>query len=71
MLDFTYLTRAEIEFLKKDIPFTDDEVIVFDMLSKGKSIRQIADATKMCTRSVDRRIKSIKKKIRNYISVAK
>lgn len=71
MLDFTYLTRSELETLKKDIILTEDEEIVFDMLAKGKSIRQIADRAQMCTRSVDRRIKNIKKKIRNYKSVVK
>lgn len=70
-MDFTFLSKKQIETIKAEINFTDDEEIIFNMLSRGKSIRQIADSTQMCTRSVDRRISNIKKKIRNYINVAK
>lgn len=63
MLNLSKLNKAKLEEMKACANFTEDEEIVFDMLSKGKSIIQIADFMNMSTRSVDRRISDIKSKL--------
>lgn len=44
-------------------PFTDEELQVLEMRRKGKSVIEIAFALNLSDRTVERRIKSIKKKI--------
>lgn len=44
-------------------PFTDEEVKILEMRRKGKSIIQISLETNMSDRTVERRIKSIARKI--------
>lgn len=63
MLNLSKLNKAKLEEMKACANFTEDEEIVFGMLSKGKSIIQIADFMNMSTRSVDRRIRDIKAKL--------
>lgn len=56
------LTKPELEELKDFLNLKDDEIVVFDMLSKGKSLVQIADRCGMSESSVSNRIKTIKNK---------
>lgn len=63
MLNLSKLNKARLEELKSECHFTEDEEIIFDMLSKGKSIIQIADYMNMSTRTVDRRIRDMKSKM--------
>lgn len=63
MMNLSKLNKARLEEMKACANFTEDEDIVFDMLSKGKSIIQIADVLNLSTRSVDRRIRDIKAKL--------
>lgn len=55
--------KSELEEMKSDANLTEDEAIVFEMLSKGKSILQIADRMSVSTRTVDRLIRGIKNKL--------
>lgn len=57
------LTQSKLDDYKLRSNFTDDEEIIFDMLSKGKSISEIATRLSVSTRTVDRRIADIKSKI--------
>ena len=57
------LTQSKLDDYKLRSNFTDDEEITFDMLSKGKSISEIATRLSMSTRTVDRRIADIKSTI--------
>mgnify|MGYP001517099562 len=57
------LTQSKLDDYKLRSNFTEDEEITFDMLSKGKSINEIATRLSVSTRTVDRRIADIKSKI--------
>lgn len=60
---FSELTRPELESIIENANFTEEELIVFKMLTKGKTITEIAQKTNACNRTVSRRIKNIKSKI--------
>lgn len=57
------LTQPKLDDYKLRSNFTEDEELTFDMLSKGKSISEIATRLSVSTRTVDRRIADIKSKI--------
>lgn len=54
--------KSELDYYRQHINFTHDEEIVFDMLSKGKSIKEIADKLNTSESTVSRKIKSVKDK---------
>lgn len=58
------LTKPELGEIKEYANFTEDEDMIFDLLSKGKSIAEIANKMSVCERTVNRRILSIKEKVR-------
>ena len=60
---FSELTRPELESIIENANFTEDELVVFKMLTKGKTITEIAQKTNACNRTVCRRIEKIKSKI--------
>lgn len=64
-MNLSYLSKKQAEEYKSQMNLLDDESIIFDMLVKNYSIVRIADISKMSTRSVDRRIRNIKKKMDN------
>ncbi len=57
------LTKPELEEILENANLTEDEQIVFDLLSKGKTITQISLEISVCERTVNRRILKIKNKI--------
>lgn len=57
------LTKPELEEILENANLTEDEQIVFDLLSKGKTITQISLEISVCERTVNRRISKIKNKI--------
>jgi len=57
------LTKPELEFIINNCNFNDDELHIFNCLSKSKSVQEIAFALGMSTRTVDRRIKNLSNKI--------
>lgn len=57
------LTKPELEYIINNANFTDDEINVFNMLIKRKSITEIALKLCVCERTINRRILDIKSKI--------
>lgn len=64
-MNLSYLSKKQVEEYKTKLNFLEDEVMIFDMLVKNYSIVKMADILKMSTRSIDRRIQNIKKKMEN------
>lgn len=62
--DFRY---DEYQRLMERCPFTDEEIEVFNLRRRGKSRIEISMLLNMSDRTVDRRIKSIKDKIKAEI----
>lgn len=60
------LIKSELEDLERELNLTDEEKVVFDLLSKGKSIVYIADRCNISPSSVSNRIKSIQRKVVRY-----
>lgn len=58
------LTKPELEKIRKNANFTKDEETVFEMVSRGKTIVEIADKMNVCERTVDRHIAKVKLKIK-------
>ena len=57
------LTKPELEELKELLNLSDDELKVFENLSKNRSKVTIADDCLVSVSTVDNRIKTINKKI--------
>lgn len=57
------LTKPELEELKELLNLTDDEEIVFNELSKGRSRVSVADKCMVSCSTVSNRIKGIQNKI--------
>ncbi len=57
------LTRAEVERLRQECNFNDEELAVYNLRVRNKSNVQISFELGMSERTVDRRVKSIKHKI--------
>lgn len=57
------LTKPELEELKDLLNLTDDECIIFHLLSKNKSIIEISDKVGISRRTTDRRINDVKRKV--------
>jgi DNA-binding NarL/FixJ family response regulator len=57
------LTKPELEELKEVLNLTDDELEVFNQLSRGKSKIEVSGRCLIGTSTVDRRIKSINQKL--------
>ena len=58
---------SDLQKIKEDANLTEDEEMIYYMLSKGKSIIQIADKMNLSTATVSRRIKKIKSNIKKLI----
>lgn len=54
---------SDLQKIKEDANLTEDEEMIYYMLSKGKSIIQIADKMNLSTRTIDRRIRDMKEKL--------
>ena len=59
----TSLTKPELEELKENLNLTEDEVEIFNGLSKGRSRVRISDDCMCATSTVDNRIKAISNKV--------
>lgn len=57
------LTKNELLELKENLNLTESEEQVFNGLSKGRSVIQVASDCCVCTSTVDIRIKNIKRKV--------
>lgn len=63
------LTMPEIESLKESCHFTADEETIFDLLSDGRTIRNISYDIAMSERTISRKIRSIRAKINKIRSL--
>lgn len=64
-MNLSFLSKEQSEECKRKTNFSDDETKIFDMLTRNYSIIKISDSLKMSTRTVDRRINSIRCKLKN------
>ena len=62
-MKFSELTKPELDFILKYANFTDEEEEIFKLLSRGKSIIEIAEHIMICERTVNRKVIKIKNKI--------
>lgn len=65
------IVKSELDYYKQHINFTHEEEIVFDALSKGKSIKEIADKLNTSESTVSRKIKSVKEKMGGMMDMEK
>ena len=56
-------TKPELENIIADANFTEDEIVIFNLLAKKCSITEIAINVSVCERTINRRIKHIKRKV--------
>ena len=62
-MKFSELTKPELDFILKYANFTEEEEDIFKLLSRGKSIIEIAEHIMICERTVNRKVIKIKNKI--------
>lgn len=60
-------SHAEYQRFMERCPFTDEEIKVLELRRRGKSVVQISIGLNLSTRTVDRRIKDIIRKINKEI----
>lgn len=63
-MKLSQLTKPELDKILQNANFMKDEEEIFLMLSKGKSITEIAYSLNLCNRSVNRKILLLKSKIK-------
>lgn len=57
------LTKPELEELKELLNLTEDELEVFSMLAKGKTLVEVSMENRISISTLKRRIESIKRKV--------
>lgn len=57
------MTGAEVDKLRALCNFTDDELAVFELLARGKSLVYVSMHTNLSPRTVDRRVSAVKAKV--------
>ncbi len=57
------LTKPELEKIKENANFTDEELRIFKLLSQDKSITDIAVRMSASNRTINRKISKIKQKL--------
>lgn len=57
------LTKPELEKLKENCNFSEEEEVIFNYLSKQKSIREISIKMNISEPTVNRRVKDLKIKV--------
>ncbi len=62
-MKFSRLTKPELDNIISNANFTDDEKTVFLFLSKGKTIKEIAQKMSVCSRTVNRIIIRVNEKV--------
>lgn len=61
--------KSEINYYIKERNFTDEELRIFIMLSKGKSIIEISEKLSVSESTVNRRVKSIMSKVMEVVKL--
>ena len=62
-MKFSELTKPELDTILENANFTEEEEDIFKLLSRGKSIIEIAEHIMICERTVNRKVIKIKNKI--------
>lgn len=62
-MKFSDFTKPELERIIENANFTDEENRIFKLLTRGKTITEIAICISTSDRTVNRKIKKIKGKI--------
>lgn len=62
-MKFSELTKPELDIILENANFTEEEEEIFKLLSRGKSIIEIAEHIMICERTVNRKVIKIKNKI--------
>ena len=62
-MKFTKFIKPELEEIKENANFTDEELRIFKLLSQDKSITDIAVRMSASNRTINRKISKIKQKI--------
>lgn len=62
-MKFSELTKPELDIILENANFTHEEEEIFKLLSRGKSIIEIAEHIMICERTVNRKVMKIKEKI--------
>ena len=68
---FKRLNKPELDFLKDNCVFSEEEIRILELSIEEKSDQQIADKLLMSTSSVTKKKKVIKTKILEYLEVSK
>ena len=63
----TEFTEPECEYFRKTCNFTDEEMQLFNMRVKGKSIVEIAIKESLSDSSVKRKLRNVKRKINKVL----
>lgn len=61
------MVKSELEEIKDKANFTDEELIVFECMAKGKSIVACADKCNCSSSTVSNRVESIKRKMEKIV----
>lgn len=61
--------KSEINYYIKECSFTDEELRIFIMLSKGKSIIEISEKLSVSESTVNRRVKNIMSKVMEVVKL--
>lgn len=64
-MNLSFLSREQSEDYKSKMNLTEDEEKIFGMLTKNYSVIKISDSLNISVRTVGRRIKTIKEKMKN------
>lgn len=62
-MKFSELTKPELEKIIENANFTEEEARIFKLLTRGRTITDIAICMSASDRTVNRKIKKIKEKI--------
>lgn len=62
--DLSMLTLPELEHTRNLLNLSDEELEIFNLLAKDKNIAEISMILSISTRTIDRKIEIIKKKMK-------
>ena len=62
-MKFTKFIKPELEKIKENANFTDDEERIFTLLCRGFSQKQISSKENLSLRTIEYRVRAIKDKI--------
>lgn len=67
-MKFSDFTKPELERIVENANFTEEEVRIFRLLSRDFTQKEIAHRLSMSTRTLERRVRNIKNKIKRVVN---